>query len=429
MSERQASRILLRQIADQAIASVKPSSTLPQAVRSAFHSPPKGRTLVLGAGKAAAQMAVAFEACYPWPFHGCVVTRYGFACETKTIEVLEASHPVPDVNGVNAAKRFIAELQHISEDDRVVFLLSGGGSALLCCPEEGLTLDDKRDATRQLLFAGASISEINTVRSALSAVKGGKLGAFSKAPITTFAISDVVGDDPSKIASGPTVPKAVSRARASEIIRAYRLEPSDNLSAFLKRNPSSQPATSRPHDDFVVIASARELIDRARQTAWDEKIEVFLLDLEAEGEAADVARTHAAEILSFSRPKERMLFLSAGELTVTMASENSEDVDGRGGPNQEYLLSLMRALGTTRRYTAMSIDTDGVDGSEDNAGAVCDEQSLERAQQLNLCPADHLSRHDSYAFFDALGDVVKTGPTGTNVNDLRMVLVEPMLQD
>ncbi len=400
--------------------------------------PPKGRTLVLGAGKAGGAMAQAVEALWPAgaPLSGLVVTRYhhtpprpeGLA---QRIEVVEASHPVPDAAGLAAAERILQLTQGLTADDLVLCLISGGGSALLTLPCEGLTLPDKQRINRQLLESGANILEMNTVRKHLSAIKGGRLAAAcSPARVVTLTISDVPGDDVSVIASGPTVADTSTCAEALEILRRYGIEVPPPVQSRLERGALETPKPNDPcfggHQTHL-IATPQQSLDAAAEAARALGLNVVVLSDEIEGESREVGKVHAALARStalgrssFQRP---CVILSGGETTVTVRPRAEGQARGRGGRAGEFCMGLAQALGDTAGIWAIAADTDGIDGVEDNAGAIVTPDTVARGHALGLKLSDHLARNDAYGYFDALGDLVVTGPTHTNVNDFRAVLV------
>ncbi|HUT49025.1 MAG TPA: glycerate kinase [Alphaproteobacteria bacterium] len=417
---------LLRHLFDAAIAASDPAVCLPPALPE----PPAGRTVVVGAGKAAAAMARALENAWMGPaekLSGLVVTRYGFARPTAQIEVVEAAHPVPDAAGVRAAARILDAVSGLGEDDLVIALMSGGGSALLTLPAPGITLADKAAVTDALLRSGAAIDEINTVRKHLSAIKAGRLAeAAYPAQLVTLAVSDVVGDDPATIASGPTVADPTTRADAAAVLDRYGIAPPRAVREHLASPESESPKPGDPRlaaADYRIVARGPAAIAAAAEAARNLAIEPVILDDAATGEARDVAREHAtiATSAATENPGWPLVFLSGGELTVTLTGS------GRGGPNTEYLLALALAFqgtpGGPWAIHALACDTDGIDGSEDNAGAVVTPDTLERAAAAGLDPRAFLDNNDAYGFFEALGDLVVTGPTGTNVNDFRALLV------
>lgn len=414
-------RALLREMFAAAIDAAQPSLTL------ANHLParPKGRTIVIGAGKASAAMAQAFEAAWPWPLEGLVVTRYGHAVECERIEIVEAAHPVPDAAGLHAAQRMLELVSGLTEDDLVVSLISGGGSSLLPLPLSGVSLTDKQAINRALLHSGATITEMNCVRRHLSAIKGGRLAAACHpARVCNLLLSDVPGDDPIDIASGPTVADPTTRADAMDIIRRHGIYvPRHVLDALASETAETiKPGDPRlPRIDTTLIATPRMALQAAACVARDAGLPVHLLGDAIEGEARDVGKVLGAIALEaanhgqpFSAP---CVLLSGGETTVTVRGK------GRGGRNVEYLLSLALTLRGTSGIYAIAGDTDGVDGQEEIAGAMVTPDTLRRAWQLGLRAQDALAANDGHGFFEALGDSVVTGPTLTNVNDFRAILI------
>jgi hydroxypyruvate reductase len=386
--------------------------------------PPRGRTIVLGAGKAAAAMARTLEPHWPAPLEGLVVTRDGHGAPTKRIAVIEASHPLPDRRASEAARRMIAMLEGLQEDDLVLFLGSGGGSALLALPAPGLTLEDKRTLTNTLLRAGATIHEINAVRKHLSAVKGGRLAqAAYPARFVSLLISDVAGDDSATIASGPGVadPSTLKDARA--VLAKYRIEPSPAVRRHLADplNETPKPGDARlARASVSLIATPKLALEAAARTARSLGIDPLILGDGLEGEAQDLATAQAARALALQgKSRSPAVLLSGGEATVVVSGP------GRGGPNSEFVLALALALGGAPGIFALACDTDGIDGVGDNAGAFADPTTVARARERGLEPSAYLAAHDSYDFFAALGDLVLTGPTRTNVNDFRAILVLP----
>jgi hydroxypyruvate reductase len=400
--------------------------------------PPRGRTLVLGAGKAGGAMAQAVEALWPAdaPLSGLVVTRYGHtpprpAGLAQRIEVVEAAHPVPDAAGLAAAQRILALTQGLTADDLVLCLISGGGSALLTLPAEGLTLEDKQRINRELLLSGANIAEMNCVRKHLSRIKGGRLAAAcAPARVVTLTISDVPGDDPSIIASGPTVPDATTCADAVAILQRYRIEVPGAIMSLLEQGALETP---KPGDAVFagqsvhMIATPQQSLERAAALARQAGLEAHILSDEMEGESREVGKVHAALARAvaqrgqpFARP---CVILSGGETTVTVRKQPEGTPRGRGGRAGEFCLGLAQALQGQANVWALAADTDGIDGVEDNAGAFVAPDTLQRAAAAG-CKVDvHLDRNDAYGFFSAIGDLVVTGPTHTNVNDFRAVLV------
>ncbi len=389
--------------------------------------PPRGRTIVVGAGKAAAAMAQAVEAHWPAdrPLSGLVVTRYGHGAPTARIEVAEASHPVPDAAGEAAARRILQSVQGLTSDDLVLCLISGGGSALLAVPAQRLELADKRAINRALLRSGAAIDEMNCVRKHLSAIKGGRLAvAAAPAPVVALMISDVPGDDPSVIASGPTVADPTTSADARAILDKYRIEMPPGVARWLADPASETPKPGDPrlaHARTVLIATPRQSLAAAAAVARAEGVAPLVLGDAIEGEAAEVARVMAGIARSCAEAAEPVappcVLLSGGETTVTVRGH------GRGGRNAEFLLSLAVALGGRAGIHALAADTDGIDGTEDNAGALLGPDFSARTAALGIDPKTRLADNDGYGVFAALGDLVVTGPTRTNVNDFRAILI------
>ena len=400
--------------------------------------PPKGRTVVLGAGKAGGAMAHAVEALWPAdaPLSGLVVTRYGHipprpAGLVQRIEVVEAAHPVPDAAGMDAAQRILALTHGLSADDLVLCLISGGGSALLTLPADGLSLQDKQRINQQLLDSGAHIGEMNCVRKHLSRIKGGRLGAAcAPARVVTLTISDVPGDDPSTIASGPTVADASSCADALDILDRYGIEVPAAVRQALQ---SGGLETPKPGDAAFsghalhLIATPQQSLQAAAEAARAAGIAAYILSDEIEGESREVAKVHAAVARAVAKGQgafqKPCVILSGGETTVTIRPRAPGAAKGRGGRAGEFCMGLAQALQGMDGVWAMAADTDGIDGVEDNAGAQVAPDTLTRAAALGLKLADHQQRNDAYGFFSALGDLVVTGPTNTNVNDFRAVLI------
>ena len=417
-----AARSLLRGLFDAAIAAADPAKVVPLHLPR----PPRGRTIVVGAGKAAASMALAFERNWQGALSGLVVTRYGHGAPCKRIEVIEAAHPAPDEKGVEAARRILDMVKGLSQDDLVVALISGGGSALLSAPAEGLSLSDKQAVNRALLASGASIDEMNGVRKHLSAIKGGRLAAAA-CPARVFAllISDVPGDDPAIIASGPTVADPTTFADARSILAKYRIAAP---AAVMKHLEEARDETPKPGDprlarvEVRVIATPEDSLMAAARAAEAAGVAPLLLGDAIEGEAREVARVIAGvakQVRKYGQPiASPCVLLSGGETTVTMRGK------GRGGRNVEFLLALALALRGQKETWAIAGDTDGVDGAEETAGAIVTPDTLDRAARAGLKAAEMLADNDAHAFFEALGDQVVTGPTLTNVNDFRAVLIE-----
>jgi hydroxypyruvate reductase len=388
-------------------------------------APPRGRTLVIGAGKASAQMARAVELNWPGPLEGLVVTRYGYKVPTERIEIVEAAHPVPDRAGLDAATRILQLVRGLTADDLVLCLISGGGSSLLPLPASGLTLADKQLVNRTLLRSGATISEMNCVRKHLSAIKGGRLGAAcAPARVVTLLISDVPGDDPSVIASGPTVPDPTTCADALAILQKYSISEPAAALEHLRRGQDETPKPGDPRlvgAEAILIGTPQASLEAAAELAQAAAVTPLILGDAIEGEARDVALVHAAiarQVAAHGQPaRAPCVLLSGGETTVTIRGK------GRGGRNAEFLLALTIALDGHPRVHAIACDTDGIDGTEDNAGAIAGPDSLQRAAALELRAKDFLADNDGYTFFSRLGDLVVTGPTLTNVNDFRAILI------
>ncbi|HEY3910418.1 MAG TPA: glycerate kinase [Stellaceae bacterium] len=417
---------LLRSLFDAALAAADPD----RALAGHIPVPVPGRTLLLGAGKAAAAMARAFESRWLGPLEGIVLTRYGHAVSCDRVVVVEASHPVPDAAGERAARQMLALAHSLGPDDQLVFLASGGGSALLTLPAPSLTLADKQAVTHALLRSGATIAEINAVRKHISAIKGGRLAAAAApAHILTLAISDVPGDDPAVIASGPTVPDPTTFADARAVLAKYGISGPAAVMAHLALELEETPKPDDPifaRTRFALIASPQGSLDAAAAVALRRNITPIVLSDRIEGEARDVALVHAAiaqQIRSGEfRVGDRIVYppavlLSGGETTVTIKGP------GRGGRNVEFLLALAVALDGVAGISALACDTDGIDGTEDNAGAILYADSIARAAARGIRAPAALAGNDGCGFFDALGDLVVTGPTLTNVNDFRAILV------
>lgn len=406
-------RDLLQAMFQAAIGAASPALCVPPHLPP----PPAGRTVVVGAGKAAAAMARAVEEHWTGPLSGLVVTRTGHGVPCRRIAVVEAAHPLPDDAGMTAATRILHLVAGLSADDLVLCLLSGGGSALLALPAPGLTLAEKRAVTAALLRSGASIDEINCVRKHLSAIKGGRLAvAAAPAPVVTLAISDVVGDDPAVIASGPTVADPTTRADAIAVLVRHGIAVPAALAAGAETPKPGDPRLAAA--TVRVIATARQGLEAAAAVARFHGWQPLMLGDAIEGEAREAARVFAGIVRSIRDHGQPVaapaVILSGGETTVTVRGR------GRGGPNTEFLLALALA-GVA--VDALAGDTDGIDGSEDNAGATIAADTLHRAAALGVDGAAFLADNDAYGFFAALGDLVMTGPTRTNINDFRAILV------
>lgn len=413
-------RDFLTQLFDAAVAAADPELAL----RPHLPARPRGRTIVIGAGKGAAQLAAAFEHLWAAPVSGVVVTRYGYAVPCQSIQVLEAAHPVPDAAGLLAAQALFEAVQGLSEDDLVVALICGGGSALLPSPPGDLTLEDEAAMNKALLASGAPISVMNAIRKQVSNIKGGRLAAACHpARLVTLVVSDVPGDDPAQVASGPTIPDAMDRQRARALVKAWNIKLPEAVEAWLAGEEGQAP---QPQDavfagnEVHVIASARISLEAAAAKAKSLGVSAAILSDSIEGEAREIARMHGAiarEVADRDRPFARpVVILSGGETTVTLKGT------GRGGRNSEFLLSL--ALNAEMvPFAALAGDTDGIDGSESNAGAFVDGDSMRRLRELGFDPFDLLSNNDAWSAFHQLGDLFEPGPTGTNVNDFRAILL------
>lgn len=412
---------LLRDMFDAAVKAADPALVVPPHLPQ----PPRGRTIVIGAGKASAAMARAFEQHWEGPVEGLVVTRYGHAVPRERIEIVEASHPVPDEAGEATAGRMLAMMEGLTEDDLVVALISGGGSALLALPAAGLSLADKQEVNRALLRSGANINEMNCVRKHLSAIKGGRLAAAAApAQMLSLLISDVPGDDPGVIASGPTVPDATTFADARAILEKYRIEPPPAVVAHLQAAADETPKSDDPrlsHSRTILIATPQHSLEAAAAVARNAGYAPHILGDAIEGESRDVARVMAGisrQVARRGQPFEApCVLLSGGETTVSVRG------DGRGGRNVEFLLALAVDLNGATGIHAIAGDTDGIDGAEEVAGALVTPDTLARAEDKGVSAKAALARNDGHGFFEALGDQIVTGPTLTNVNDFRAILV------
>jgi glycerate 2-kinase len=419
------SQVLLRRMFDAAIASAQPALCVPPHLPG----PPRGRLIVVGAGKASAAMARAVEENWTGPLSGLVVTRYGYAVPCERIDIVEAAHPVPDAAGMHAAVQMLERVAGLNEDDLVLCLFSGGGSALLPLPAPGLDLEHKQAVNRALLACGATISEMNCVRRHLSAIKGGRLAAACHpARVLTLLISDVPGDRPIDIASGPTVADPTTCADALAIVRRYGIDLPEPVREVLQsgRGESVKPGDPRiAHSTVRMIATPQMALEAAARLARAAGVVPHILGDAIEGEARDVGKVFAGMALQVAergQPFEApCVLLSGGETTVTVRGS------GRGGRNVEFLLSLAIAIDSHPRIHALAGDTDGVDGQEEIAGACAGPDSLARAWSRGLKPKDMLDNNDGHGFFMALGDSVITGPTLTNVNDFRAILIEKIL--
>ena len=414
-------RAFLTELFQAAIRAADPKQAL------AAHLParPKGRVVVIGAGKGAAQLAAAFEDLWGDPVQGVVVTRYGYACPCRYMQVLEAAHPVPDQAGLAASQALFDAVAGLTSDDLVVALVCGGGSALLAAPADGLELADEVALNQALLASGAPIGAMNAVRKQVSRIKGGRLAAAAHpARVVSLIVSDVPGDDPAQVASGPTVPDAVGRAEALAAVRDYGIVLPPRIADFLRDTPEGAPAPDDPRfseNEVHVIASAAKSLEAAAQVAEAAGIPAVILSDAIEGEAREVAKVHAAiarEVVAKARPfVPPVVILSGGETTVTLRGT------GKGGRNSEFLLSLALELDGVAGVTALAADTDGIDGSEDNAGAFADGGTAAAMRQAGIDPAQTLAGNDAWTAFDAVRGLFVPGPTGTNVNDFRAILV------
>lgn len=412
---------ILRRLFDAAIAAADPARCVPPCL------PPDdgGRLIVVGAGKASAAMAQAVERLWSGPLDGLVVTRYGHGVPCERIEIVEAAHPVPDAAGETAALRILEKLRGLNESDRVLALISGGGSALLAAPANGVTLAEKRAITSSLLRSGASIGEINCVRKHLSAIKGGRLAVAAwPATMLTLAISDVPGDDPAVIASGPTVADPTTALEALTVLDSYAIDLPEALRWQLEAGELETPKPGDPRlarSEFRLVASPRQMLEAAAAAARQMGLTPLILGDAIEGEAREVGKALAGIALSCARhgfpAQGPCVLLSGGETTVTLKGE------GRGGRNTEFLLGLTQALGGAPKIHALAADTDGIDGSETNAGAFVGPDTLAKGRERGVDLVPHLAANDAWGYFSALGDLLVTGPTRTNVNDFRAILV------
>ena len=420
---------MLRSMFNAAVTAAQPAVTVPQFVEQHLSEPPPGRTVVIGAGKASAAMAQAFENAWRGPIDqlsGLVVTRYGYAVPCQHIEIVEAAHPVPDAAGERAAERILETVANLTEDDLVICLISGGGSALLSLPADGLSLEDKQHINKALLKSGANIKEMNCVRKHLSRVKGGRLASASApAKLVSLMISDVPNDDLDVIASGPTVPDPTSFNDAIEILEKYGItEPH----AVVEHLQKEQGETPKPGDALFnrneshLIATPQISLEAAARVATEAGYQVMILGDSIEGEASEVAMVHAGiskQIVKHGQPLPKpCVVLSGGETTVTVKG------NGRGGRNAEFALALCVALDGLQGVYALAADTDGIDGSEDNAGVVVQPQSLATAEAAGVNAKSFLADNNGYSFFKAIDALVMTGPTLTNVNDFRAILIK-----
>jgi hydroxypyruvate reductase len=410
-----------------ALAAADPLKIVPQHLPD----PPKGKTLVVGAGKAAAAMALAVEQHWPAaaPLDGLVITRYRHGGLTNRITVIEAGHPIPDESGEKAAQEILRRVKSLTPEDLLLVLVSGGGSALLSLPAAGLSMSDLKATTHELLRCGAPIQDMNTVRKHLSAIQGGRLAAASRAPVAALIISDVTGDDPTHVASGPCAPDPTTYRDALDVLRRFEVTAPKTVFEHLARGAQGDlPETPKPgsrifrRTDNRVIATAQQSLQAAASYFIGHDIHPAILGDTVTGEAREVAKVYGAmarEVRQHGMPyPPPVALISGGETTVTVLGK------GRGGRNAEFLLALATALDGADRIHALACDTDGIDGSEDNAGALLAPDTLERARKKKLDAGKMLADNDGYGFFSALGDLVVTGPTRTNVNDYRVILVQ-----
>lgn len=387
---------------------------------------PAGKTYVIGAGKAAARMAQVFEEHWPHEYEGIVITRYGYNLPTKKIKVIEAAHPVPDEAGQKGAMDMLDFLKDTKEEDLVICLLSGGGSSLLTCPVEGVDFASIQDLNKQLLKCGASIHEINTVRKHLNRLFGGKLAlAAAPAKLITLSISDVAGDDPSTIASGPTVADPTTLEDAKNILQKYNISPAAKIQECLNDPQNETPKADHPvfqNCEYKIIAAPQKSMEAAAEHLNNNGFTPYILSSEIEGDTNEVAAMHVAmvkQIKNYGQPfKTPCAIISGGETTVKVTG------NGQGGPNTQMMLASVMLLSGMKDVYALSCDTDGVDGNVDNAGAVISPDTLQKAKESGLSPKQYLENNDSYNFFKQLGTQVEIPPTHTNVNDIRVFLIK-----
>ena len=419
-------RALLRDLFDAALAAARPATCLAPYIEKL--QPPKGRTIVVGAGKASAAMAKAVEDQWHHPVEGLVVTRYGYGEDCRKIEIVEAAHPVPDEKGRATAGRILDRVKGHTPDDLVLCLISGGASALLAIPASGLTLADKQEVNRALLKSGANIVEMNSVRKHLSAIKGGRLAvAAQPARVLSWLISDVPNDDPGVIGSGPTVPDRTTFADALAVLAKYRIAPPAAVRVHLEKGAAGQiEETPKPgdrrlaHVETIVVATPKRSLEAAANLARQRDLEVVMLGDNLEGEARELGALHARQAIErVGRSGRPTVILSGGETTVTVRGM------GRGGRNVEYLLSEAITANGAAGIWGLAADTDGVDGAEDIAGGLFTPDTLARARAGGRDPKAMLDDNDAHSFFEMLGDSLVTGPTKTNVNDFRVTLVAP----
>ena len=418
-------KAFLQSLFDVAVKAADPARN----IASFLPEPPKGRLIIVGAGKGSAQIAAAFEDAWEKAGHGTVeglvVTRYGFGAECRNVEIIEASHPVPDAAGLIASNRLLKTVSGLSKDDLVVAVISGGGSALLPAPPDGVSLADEIAMNEVLLASGAPISAMNSVRKQVSRIKGGRLAQQAyPAKVLSLIVSDIPGDNPAHVASGPTVPDRGTLSEARDIVARYNMQLPASIMEYLNRELSDAPDPDDPklaQNQRHIIASARVSLQAAQASAREQGIPAVILSDSIEGETREIGRMHAAiarEVLAMDQPFEKsVLLLSGGETTVTLNG------DGKGGPNSEFLLSLALEIDGFDNIYALSADTDGIDGSQDNAGAYADGRTIGRMREKGIDPAAMLANNDAWTAFDSIDELFVCGPTGTNVNDFRAILI------
>lgn len=414
-------KTFLTSIFNAAVAAADPERT----IRDHLPAKPKGRTIVIGAGKGSAQMAAAFEKVWDGPIEGLVVTRYGYGTKCERIEIIEAAHPVPDAAGLEASRRLLEKVRGLTADDLVVALISGGGSALLPAPAGGLTLADEIAVNEALLASGAPIAAMNTIRKHLSTIKGGRLAAAAHpAKVVSLVVSDIPGDNPALVASGPTVPDTGSREDALASIAAYGMKLPASVMAHINSPAADAPRPDDPRfagNEVQLTASAGVSLEAAAAEARRQGIEAVILSDSIEGEAREVGGVHASiarEVATRNRPFQKpVLILSGGETTVTLRAK------GKGGRNSEFLLAFAIGISGMEGVHALAADTDGIDGSEDNAGAFADGSTVSRMRTAGVDAEAMLAANNAWTAFNAVGDLFVPGPTGTNVNDLRAILI------
>ena len=415
-------RDILRHLFKTAVDAADPKITLP----SNLPEPPNGRTVVIGCGKGVAQMASVLERSWDGNLNGVVVTRYGFSVDCKKIKVLEAAHPIPDENGLKATNFIFEALEGLTSDDLVIALVCGGGSALLPAPPPNYKLSDEQKLNKILLNSGAPIGVMNAIRKHFSLVKGGQLAlAAYPAKVVTLVVSDVPGDDPSQVASGPTIADQVSIKEVISLINGYKIDIPANIKEFFEKEITNIPSVGDPRftkNEVKVIASSKISLMAAAKKAHELGFHSYILSDAIEGRAADIGLMHAA--LAKFRKDENTIFqspaviLSGGETTVEITGK-----PGRGGRNTEFLLAFSLAIENETNITALAADTDGIDGSENNAGAFCDGNTAKKMREKGFNPRMHLMKHDAWTAFNAVDELFTTGPTGTNVNDFRAILL------